>query len=315
MAPGPPRPYGKRQIASTDALLVRVFLAGGTGHVGGGILAELIRQGHEATVLSRGRRAAALDSRVRHVRGDVAEPSAYAEHFRGHDACIQAAGLLRRRGPNTFQRVVVDGTRNLVAACKAASVPRFLLISANGIDSARTPYQRTKLEAERIVKESGLAYTIFRPSTVYGPTDDFTTRFARMMRWGVLPIPGRGDYRLAPVGLGDLAAAVVKSLGVSAALNRTFPVCGPQSLTYKELLGQIRTAAGRRCLLLPLPAWTVKWATAALDLNPRFPVTPDAITMLMEGNECADQDWVRLFQARPVPVSEGLPRYLGRGAR
>lgn len=291
---------------------MRVFLAGGTGHVGGGILAELLRQGHEATVLARHPPRVPLGTKARFLSGDLGEPDAWQDSLAGHDVCVQAAGLIRNRGANTFQHVLVEGTRHLVAACRKHGVARFVLISASGVDESMTPYQRAKLEAEKIVKDSGLPHTIFRPNIVFGPTDDFTNRFARMMRWGLLPYPGRGAYRLAPVALWDLAPAVVRSLSTAAAINRTFHVCGPESIAYKDLLASVRAAAGRRALLVPTPVWTMKIAGALLSLLPTFPGTPDAIRMLVRGNECPEQDWHRLLHAQPTPFSEGIQRYLAR---
>lgn len=290
---------------------MRVFLAGGTGHVGGGILAELLRGGHEATVLARRPdRArsgqAPVDSRVRLIPGDVGDPGAWQRELAGHDACIQAAGLIRSRGRNTFRRVVVEGTRSLVAACRTHGVPRFVLISANGAEAARTEYQTTKLEAERLVRDSGLAYTIFRPSLVFGPTDDFTTRFARLLRWGLVPVFGRGEYRLAPVALPDLSTAVVRALATSGAVNRTFHVCGPQSYSFKEVLALIRKASRRRALLAPVPLWGGYAAAALLGWLPLFPVTTDMLRMLVQGNDCPEHEWTRLFRVQPRAFEESL---------
>ena len=291
---------------------MRVFLAGGTGHVGGGILQELLRQGHEATLLGRHAPEHPLDRRVRFVEGDVTRPGSWTGQVAGHEACVNAVGIIRDRGGNTFQRVVVDGTKHLLGACWAGGVPRFVQISANGIEPAIVPYQKTKLEGEALVKASGLAYTIFRPSIVYGPTDSFTTPVARAMRWGAVPYLGRGDYRLAPVALSDLASAVVKGLGNPAAMNQTFHVCGPESLAYKDVLGSIREAAGRRALLVPVPKWMGFTGAALLGWIPWFPATTDMLRMLVRGNKCPDQEWARVFRITPAPFAEGLQEYLGR---
>lgn len=291
---------------------MRVFLAGGTGHVGGAIRRELLSRRHDVSVLTRNPRGKSLEAGVQVVAGNLGDPGPWQEATAGHDACIDAAGLIRERGGNSFRRVVVEGTQNLIDAGRRHDVARFVLISANGVEANLTPYHRTKLEAEALLKQSGLAYTIFRPSVIYGPTDDFTTRFARMMRLGVLPYPGRGQYRLAPVFAGDLASAVAQSLASPEAVNRTYHVCGPENLPYREVLAAIRRASGRRALLLPVPTWGMYALTGTLGWLPGFPATPSMIRMLVRGNECPEAEWVKLLGASPTRFSKEIERYLGR---
>lgn len=291
---------------------MRVFLAGATGYVGGEIREKLVGHGHTVTGLARSPGRTPAGASVRLVAGDVAEPAAWSNEVRGHDAVINAVGLLRERGANTFQRAVVGGTRNLVEAAERHHVGRFVQVSANGVDAGRVAYQRTKLEAERIVRGSKLSWTIFRPSVIYGPRDDFTNKLARMMRLGAMPYFGRGDYRLAPVASWDVAEAVVQSLARPAAAGQTFTICGPEALSYREMVREIRTASGRRSLVLPAPKWVGYAGAALFGWIPAFPADRDALTMLFAGNTCPDHRWGEVLGIQATPFREGIRRYLGR---
>ena len=290
---------------------MRVFLAGGTGHVGGAILDRLLEDGHEVSALSRGAGKLAGREGLTPVPGDIGSPD-WAGALKGHAAALNAVGLLRARGRNTFERVVVEGTRNLVEACRAHGVPRFVQVSANGIASARVPYQRTKLEAEGIVTASGLRWTILRPSIVYGPRDDFTNRFARLMRLGVVPYFGHGRYALAPVADQDVAAAAVKSLTIRAAEGRTFHLCGPDRIEFRDLLKEIKRASGRHALVVRAPKVSGYALAAVFGRMKWFPADLDALTMLFEGNTCPDEDWKRVLGIEPRPFGPGIRAYLGR---
>lgn len=292
---------------------MRVFLAGATGFVGGAIRDELVANGHSVTALSRDVASLAGHPRIGAVAGDVAEPGPWSVALRGHDAVVNAVGLLRERGSNTFQRCVVEGARNLVEAAHNARVKRFVQVSANGIDAARVPYQRTKLEAERIVRGSGLDWTIWRPSLVIGPRDDLTNRFARLFRWfRLVPYFGDGRYALAPVAASDLARAIVRGMNDAKSRHATYEACGPQAIPYKEFLRTIRRVAKIRGGVVYAPRW-VGYVLAGLFGRFRwFPADVDSLRMLFEGNTCRDVSWVRLLDRAPQRFEVALQKYLGR---
>lgn len=292
---------------------MRVFLAGATGHVGGAILDRLLEEGHEVSALCRGAATLAGRKGVTPVPGDIGSRD-WAGALEGHAAVINAVGLIRARGTNTFERVVVEGTRNLVEACRDHGVPRFVQVSANGIDSARVPYQTTKLAAEAIVKASGLRWTILRPSVVYGPRDDFTNRFASLMRLGVVPYFGHGRYSLAPVADLDVAAAVTTCLSTKAAEGRTFHLCGPERIEFRRLLKEIKAASGRRALIVRAPKWAGYALAAVFGRMEWFPADLDALKMLFAGNTCAEEDWKRVLGIQPRPFGPGVRAYLGQKA-
>jgi NADH dehydrogenase len=292
---------------------MKVFVAGGSGYVGGHIVAALLATGHQVTVMSRNASGAKLPPGVEAVDGDLADHATYAASLAGHDAVVHAVGLIRNRRMQgqTFARVVADGTRALVEASKDAGVGRIVYISANGVEPDGTAYQRTKAAAEDAVRDSGIPYTILRPSLIFAEDDDFVNQMRRLLRLGAVPYFGRGDYRFAPVHADDVAMAVARSLVEERAKDRVFHVCGPESVTYKELLKEIKAASGSRGLVVYMPKWMVRVAAFLLGWLPFFPATNPSLTMLFAGNTCPEADWTQVLGIDPVPFREGIRRFLG----
>ena len=180
-------------------------------------------------------------------------------------------------------------------------------MSANGVRADGTAYQRTKYQAEEDLKASGLRWTIFRPSVIFGDPRgrmEFCTQLRRDIIDSPLPAPlfypgllpkGAGGFQLAPVAVEDLAQVFVRALDRPEMEGRVFELCGPDALTWKEILQTIAAAVGGRKLMLPAPALGVKAAAALLDGQPWFPITGDQLAMLMEGNLCDDDSAFRLL--------------------
>lgn len=293
---------------------MRVFLLGGTGFVGGHILEALLSAGHEVTCLVRDPRALSEHGdRVRRVTGDIALPHTYRASLQDHRATINCVGLIRerRRKGVTYERVVVRGTQAWVDAAKEAGVKHVLLISALGAGPEGTPYQVTKWKAEQAVRLSGLAWTIFRPSIIFGPGEDATREFARMLRRRIVPLPGGGKPVFEPVAVWDVARCVAGALERAEARNRVFHLGGPEQITLKQIYGQIQRVLGVRVLYLPVPFWVSKLGAALLSWLPFFPATLEMVRLLQQGSVAPEHDWAKVFGLGPVRLGDGLPLYMG----
>lgn len=296
---------------------MRVFLLGGTGFVGGHVLDVLRSAGHDVTCLVRnGRALPEHGESIRRVVGDIALPHTYRADLRDHQAAINCVGLIRerRRKGQTYERVVVRGTQAWVDASKEAGVKHLVLISALGAGPQGTPYQVTKWKAEQAVRLSGLAWTILRPSIIFGPGEDATREFARMLRRRIVPLPGGGKPVFEPVAAWDVARCVVGALGKAAARNRVFHLGGAEQMTLKEIYRQIQRVLGVRVLYLPVPFWASKLGAALLGWLPFFPATLEMVRLLQEGSVAPEHEWAETFGLRPMRLAEGLPLYLGAEA-
>ncbi len=305
---------------------MNVSLIGGTGFVGSHIVPALIAAGHVPRLLMRkpeSGQGLPLD-RCEVVLGDVEDLGAVTACVTGADAVIYLIGILREfpsRGIS-FEGLQSRGVALTLSACKLKGVGRFLLMSANGVKPDGTAYQRTKFQAEEAVKASGLRWTIFRPSVIFGRPQgrmEFCTQLRRDIIDTPLPAPlfypgllpmGAGSFQLAPVAVEDVAQAYVRALAKPETEGRTFELCGPEPKSWREILETIAAAVGKRKMMLPAPVLGVKTAAALFDRFPWFPIARDQITMLLEGNVCAEASAYPLLGIQPQAFTVASLEYL-----
>lgn len=292
---------------------MKIFIAGGTGFVGGHLSAALLARGHELLLLSHSGRGAQLPG-VTYLPGDVAQPEGLVPHIKGCDAVINLIGIIREFPEQqiTFERLHVAATAGLVAATQRAGVLRFLQMSALGTRlDAVSGYHRTKWRAEELLRGSGLAWTIFRPSLIFGPRDAFVNMLAEKLRLlPILPTMGDGSYRLQPIHGNDVARCFAEALERPETAGHAYALCGPDRLTYRELLDAIAEALGRPHPWKPaVPLGLAKPLIAHLQGWRRFPITMDQLQMLLEENIC-DGAWRETFAFEPVPFKAGIAAYL-----
>lgn len=285
---------------------MKVAIVGGTGFVGSHLVDRLVQDGHTPRVLVRAGSESKVERRgdCELVAGEVGDADALRRCLEGTDAVIYLIGILREfpaRGI-TFEALQYRGVVDTLGAARQQGVTRFILMSANGIRADGTAYQRTKFQAEEAVKASGLRWTIFRPSLIFGDPRgrmEFCNQLKRDIIEAPLPAPlfypgllpfKAGQFELAPVSVTDVAAAFALALTDPGTESQTYSLCGPDRVTWKAILSTIATASGRTKWMIPTPALSVKAAAALLDRYPWFPITRDQIDMLMEGNVCSAND-------------------------
>jgi NADH dehydrogenase len=298
-------------------------VVGGTGFVGGAIARELASRGHHVIVLSHrppatGSRGNASTGAFEFRRADVTRPADLATALAGVDSLVISLAFRNspieapRRG-QTFELVDAAGTEALVAAAVSAGVRRLVYVSGAGAAAdAPKHWFRAKWRAEEAVRGSGIVYTIFRPSWIYGPGDRSLNRFLGMSRWlPFVPQIGNGRQRLAPVFVGDMGALVADALVTPAAENVALEVGGPETLTMDEIIRTALRVLGRRRPILHAPVVLMKVLTAPLTLLPSPPMTPTAIDFVVQSAE-VDTGPLQERLPRPLlPLSEALATYLG----
>lgn len=252
------------------------------------------------------------------VKGSVLCPADLRRAMDGCDAVVHLVGIIGEVGDQTFERVHHEATLRVVEAAWACGVGRMVHMSALGTrPRALSRYHQTKWAAEEVVRNSGLVWTVFRPSLIYGPGDGFVNLFAGMSRWSpVLPVVGRGRSLLQPVALDCVAQAFARSLGSAAASGATYDLCGPQRLTLPQILLIILEVTGRRRWLVRIPrrmAWiqaTVLELLFARFLNRVPPLSRDQILMLEEDNIGDPGPAQRDFQLPLLPLVDGVRKIL-----
>ncbi len=289
---------------------MKALVTGATGFVGSHLVDRLLSRGHDVTALIRSpAKAAGLAERGVHlVRGDLADLAALAEATAGQAVIYHAAALTGASDEATFLAANREGTRNLIEAASAAGGgARMVLVSsgaaggparrgvprtADGADAPVTMYGRSKLAAEAVVRESDLAWTVLRPSAVYGPRDldGFLPVFRAAGRLGIAPVFGDGSQELSLIHAEDFADACIAAADAPGTLRQVYYVNHPEVITSAELARAVGRAVGRPVRVLPLPAWL---ARVALGVTGRWASLTGRKTILQgdKANEFLQPAW------------------------
>lgn len=292
--------------------ITTVCVIGGSGFVGRHLCQQLAAQGYRLRVPTRDReraKALILLPTVDVVVADVQDPVALAAVVKGCDAVINLVGVLHdARGKRGFESAHVALARNVVAACRTNDVRRLLQMSALAAAAdAPSAYLRSKGEAEMIVRESGLDFTIFRPSVIFGPDDSFLNMFACLTR--VLPVialasPGA---RFQPVYVDDVAAAFVRALTDMKTFGQSYALCGPQRYTLRELVAYVGRITGRQRPILGLNRALSHCQAYAMEWLPVKLMTRDNLRS-MEVDSVSDS--VFPFGIKPQALEAVAPAWL-----
>ncbi len=236
----------------------RIVILGGTGFVGSRLVPRLHAAGHTIKVLSRNReqhRDLGVLPRVSVDTANVYDGDVLRRHLAGADAAINLVGILNERGSDGsgFRKAHVELTETLIGACRAAGVGRLIQMSALRAGEGESFYLKTRGEAEAKVRSSPLAWTIFRPSVIFGPGDGLFCRFARLLRLTpVLPL-ARAHAKFTPVYVGDVAEAFARAIAHPHAAGHTYELFGPRVIELGELVRWTAALIGKRRWIVALP--------------------------------------------------------------
>jgi uncharacterized protein YbjT (DUF2867 family) len=294
---------------------VTVLVTGGTGFIGPHVVHRLRAEDVPVRALVRD---PARDARlaawgVEPAVGDVTDPASLRQACEEVDAVIHLVAIIKGR-PADFERVMAEGTRNVVAAAREAGVRRFVLASALGLDERSkeaVPYFAAKWEMERAVRASGIEHVIFRPSFVFGRDGGVLPTFMRLARYApVTPIIGSGTERLQPIWIEDLAEYYARAITEPAAANRTFDLVGPEAVSWNEFWERLKRVLGVRRPSVHVPIGAMRVQATLTERLPGAPVTRDQLTMLELGdNVVSDANAaVETFGLSLVPLDEQLRR-------
>jgi len=292
--------------------MTHVLVTGASGFVGQQVVRALIDRGHTVVALTH---HAELPKSMRGqvgvtgVQGDVGKPETLRAAMSGIDTVIHLVGIIREFPGQgiTFQKLHHEATVNVVDAAKAAGLRRYIHMSALGTRAdAKSGYHQTKWTAEEYVRASGLDFTIFRPSLIYGIGDGFTSTMVPLAKAPFFPVIAGGQTKAQPIAIADVAAGFAKAIDMPQTIGQTYDVTGPETFTYKEIYRHIAEALGRPFRPLNIPVWAVTPQAMLLQYQPWFPLTMNQLTMLAENNTGDQETYAQVFGIDRTRFVEGL---------
>jgi uncharacterized protein YbjT (DUF2867 family) len=293
-----------------------ILVTGASGFVGRHVLPSLLAAGHRVLALTRSegsgeailrRLRADRQSAVETRTGDVTRPESLPAALQGADAVLHLAAIPRDwDGGATLRLVNTEGTRNLLAAVREARIRRFVHQGAMGVeDDPDLHYASSKAKAERLVAESGLDWTITKPSLLWGPGDGFFNIIADLVRVspGVVPVPGTGTSRFQPLAVGDLA----RIFDDPSTIGRSYELGGPRYWTYREITREVLAGMRARRAIVPVPVPLIGLVAGTAErVRLPFPVATDQLRQLRLDN-IGPLDLIdRAFGFEPTPMEGNL---------
>lgn len=315
-------------MPETNDIQHNIAVLGGTGFVGRVLCRQLTEAGHRVCVLTRRpNRRTELESlsNLRVIGGAVNERRFLSQALIGCDVAVNLTGIFHEnsRSRQDFRAVHVELPRTLGRACHDAGVGRVLHMSALGARAGSAPsrYLRSKGEggnALQVELGSRIPWTIFRPSAIFGPGDDFTTRFTHLLRIspGVMPLPCP-EARLAPVYVEDVAAAFIRSIDDPNSHRVRHALCGPHEYSLREVVALLADTSGYRRRILSMPDSVSRLQATLMSAFPGKPFTRDHYRSLQVDSVCdptrtGDSAGMAALGITPTAMENVVPQYLRR---
>ena len=295
--------------SALETTRVRIFITGASGFIGRALVAALCGRGHQIVAAARSPHRQILPSpRVESANVDFTnaiDAAAWRPLIIGADAVVNAVGILREAGAQTFARIHVEAPRALFAACALERIGRVVQLSALGADAlATTPYHRSKRDGDAALLEAIPSGICVQPSLVYGHGGASARWFTMLASLPVVPLPVRGDQSVQPIHIDDLIEALCRLIEDGWSGPRRVPLVGPEPKTLRTFLSELRAALRLGpARFVSIPAPLVRIAARVGDLTPSLLFDSDTWAMLRRGNTADVTAITTLLGHPPRPVS------------
>ncbi len=272
-----------------------IILLGGSGFVGKHLAIELAQRGYRVTLPSR--RPHRLNelkvlANISIIKANIMDQAELTSICKGHDVIFNLVGILNETGKNSFRKIHIDFVKSIVHASQTNNIKRILHISALGANQASggSLYLRTKGEGENLLHTFGqnkLQVTSFQPSVIFGPDDSFINRFSSILKLcqGIFPL-ACANSRFSPVYIGDAVSAMADKIENAGSFSKRFPLCGPETLTLKQIVELINKAQQSKCKIIALPDSLAKIQAIVLQSLPGKLFTMDNYRSLQTPSTC-----------------------------
>ncbi len=306
---------------------MRIAVFGGTGFVGYQLVKFLLKKKFELSLLVRpaSKNNVDFDGEVKIVSGSVDSEKAIKETIKDSDYVIYNIGILEESPKEgaTFEELQYQSAKRVIDISRAKSIKKFILMSANGIDQNCTKYQKTKLAAEKHLKNSGLTYTIFRPSVIFGNPHgrmEFATQLFNEMINTPIPAvnfisslsPKLNSVKLSPVHIEDVIEAFFVALKSDATNNQIYALGGPDELNWGRIIELLMSVTNKKKIMIPVPIIIMKITTLLFSWLKMLPVSYDQIVMLEQGNTADPKTLTELIDRELKKFNFETLKYLNK---
>jgi uncharacterized protein YbjT (DUF2867 family) len=285
--------------------IMKIAITGGTGFVGSHLAHALPREGHQVVIIARG--ADKRNTTIRNLRHATFHPIGTGDEakltaaFEGCDAVAHCAGINREIGSQTYRRVHIEGTRNVVNAARQAGVKKILLVSfLRARPACASGYHESKFAAEEIVRASGLDYTIFKPGVIYGRGDHMLDHLSHAFHtFPIFALVGLREQPVRPLAVADFTHIMSAAIVHGRLSRETVHVTGPEELTLGEAVRRVARVVGKKPLLFRMPLWFHRAFGWVCERTMVIPLVSSAqVQILSEG------------VVKPLPICPTVPEDL-----
>jgi len=288
-----------------------LLITGSTGFVGRHIVRELCSRSMKVRCLARSSSNLTtlngLDVEI--CYGDVTNQASLEMALEDVEVAVHLVAIIRETRQATFEGVNFLGTRNLVQAAKKTGLRRLIYMSNLGVaPDPHLPLLYSKWLGEEEVRNSGIDFTIFRPSVIFGKGDGFVTTLADIIkRLPLVPVIGSGKTKFQLISIEDVTACLVKALDDNKTINQIIPLAGPEHLAYEEIIDLIIQTLKLRRLKIHIPVPIMQVIILIMEkLSLQAPVTSAQLAMLNSDNITSLDVVEPVFGFKPVPLRERI---------
>jgi len=260
---------------------MKIFVTGASSGIGRRIVEFLIPEGHELICLSRRKNFTIKDATV--IKGDLRDPSTFGSYLKSIDMIIHAAGITHTDHAGLYMRINFEATRDIISLAEDSGAERFVFISTRAIGSEGGAYSLSKSLAERSLRSSSLDWVILRVAEVYGTQKEegINLLMRLVLTSKIIPIMGKGEYKITPVYVDDVADAVLKVTRCQEIKREVYTICGPKTYSLNDFVSLLCQFYSVRRIRIPIPLFLIKIAVHLKQYLPLpLHITKDQISRL-----------------------------------
>ena len=285
---------------------MNILLTGASGFIGTHLLHALLQNNHHIIACSHSK-SIKPEAKIQSIQTDFTKMQTIEDwlpHLKNIDVVINSVGIIAESGKQTFEKLHYRSPSALFLACEQAGVERVIQISALGADDAAiVPYQKSKKQADDVLRKMDLDWFILRPSLVYGSGGKSFALFKKLSNLPIIPLIDNGKQMIQPVHISDLIATVLRCLEDDVPPKQTINVVGKQAISYKNWMISIRTRQSKPCFLSLPFSLIIKLSRLGKYLQLPL-LNPDSLRMLQQNNIAASRALTAFLGREPLAVGE-----------